>query len=553
MSVATQPCGEMPSAEEGSEEMAPYGQLVGLRDGLATLDLVEQSYSFGRTADNDVVFAKNAEVSGGHCTVAVDDEGVVCVTDTSTNGTFIDGERIPKGESCELRNGSELALGVKNAAQAKKTTNHKTTFVAYVFRSAVGDEQLVHEAFREAEGPNQTYSCAKELGSGAFAQVHLCLHRRTGRKYAAKIVDKGKFALNKELRKDSFRDEVEILKTIQSPYIVQVHDIYETKRFLTIILQYVSGGDLFDKVVSLKRFAEDDAKIVFKQMAEGLKYLHERGIAHRDLKPENFLITSHLSDVHVLMGDFGLARVFSNNESYMKTLCGTPQYLAPEVVQQARASKMEGYTSAVDVWALGVILYVLLCGQPPFSSQDFDAIVAAEFNFDNRKWNTVSAEAKALIKRMMARDPEDRATIEQVCADEWLQNVEIPLLADDDQDVVVATTSSQAARVRPSPKKPEEAGAKLVHFEEQTRAPTTAAVGSKIQARAATGMGKRLRDAIEEEEEEEEEDKKQKPEEAMDEKSLKRLKVAELRAKCQERGLDTTGIKAVLIERILGE
>ena len=135
----------------------------------------------------------------------------------------------------------------------------------------------------------QVYQCAKALGSGAFAEVRLCYHRRTGAKYAAKIVDKNKFALNKELRKGSFRDEVEILKSIHNPYIVRCEDIFETDNFLTIILQFVSGGDLFDKLVALKRYSEDDAKTVFYQMAHGLKYLHDRGIAHRDLVSAPFV------------------------------------------------------------------------------------------------------------------------------------------------------------------------------------------------------------------------------------------------------------------------
>ncbi len=139
------------------------------------------------------------------------------------------------------------------------------------------------------------YQCSKALGSGAFAEVRLCFHRRTGVKYAAKIVDKNKFALNKELRKGSFRDEVEILKSIRNPYIVRCEDIFETDNYLTIILQFVSGGDLFDKLVAIKRYSEDDAKTVFYQMAHGLKYLHDRGIAHRDLvrKVVFFAFSSH--------------------------------------------------------------------------------------------------------------------------------------------------------------------------------------------------------------------------------------------------------------------
>lgn len=303
-----------------------WGQLTGLSGACGGSHELEGEVEVGRAAQCGIRLQHCPEVSNRHCRLFLDPQGRPSVQDlNSSNGTFVDGRRLPSGSSLLLPHGAELSLGVSSSASAKKTERHKDSFVAFIFRSSTAPDAHVHPAFREPLGPNVSYDCAKELGSGAFAEVFLCIHRRTGRKYAAKIVDKNKFALNKELRQGSFRDEVEILKDIQHPFIVRVEDIFETDNYLTIILQYVSGGDLFDKIVALKRYQEDDAKIVFKQMAEGVRYLHERGIAHRDLKPENFLVKSNKSDVKILMGDFGLARVFRNNESFMKTLCGTPQ------------------------------------------------------------------------------------------------------------------------------------------------------------------------------------------------------------------------------------
>ena len=248
------------------------------------------------------------------------------------------------------------------------------------------------------------------------------------------------------------------------------------------------------------------------------------------------------------MGDFGLARVFANNATYMKTLCGTPQYLAPEVVQQARASKMEGYTKAVDTWALGVILYILLSGRPPFDSGDFDAIINAEYDFSSRRWKTVSQEAQALIQRMMKRDPAERATMDQVCNDPWLKGVVIPPLEnDDDHAVDLPPSASQVARVvGSSPAKLEAEAARAVHFDEGQEEP--AQRSSKLRARAPTGFSKK-RDRPSDEDDKEEEEEQE--EEQEDEASLKRLKVAELRSKLKERGLDTKGVKAVLIERLM--
>lgn len=357
MSVGTQPAAlSQVGVEDDGEAGAPYGTLVCLNPGLGltVIELVNSEVSFGRGTMCDHSFPKNKEVSSRHCVLFVEPDsqgsvGRVLVRDLSTNGTYVNGEKIGKDQVAELRHGAELSLGVKSSALAKKSASNAQTFVAFIYKSSGSGEADVHEAFLEPNGPTRSYECSKGLGSGAFAEVRLCFHRKTGVKYAAKIVDKNKFALNKELRKGSFRDEVEILKSIRSPYIVRCEDIFETDNFLTMILQYVSGGDLFDKLSALKRYSEQDAKIVFYQMAQGLQYLHGRGIgqcifgfflcltlfappAHRDLKPENFLVLSDQSDVLVLMGDFGLARVFNGEASFMKTLCVTIPFVVLFVV-----------------------------------------------------------------------------------------------------------------------------------------------------------------------------------------------------------------------------
>ena len=492
-----------------------------------------------------------------HCTLKVENNSSgevskIIIHDSSSNGTYIDGEKIGKGNSKELCHGQELSLGVPSSKAARKSNKLKDRFVSFMYKSSAEEMEDIHAAFEEADGPSQTYTCSKTLGSGAFAEVRLCLHKRTGKKFAAKIVDKKKFALNKELRSGSFKDEVEILKTINNPYIVRVEDIYETDTYLTIILQYVSGGDLFDKVVALKRYDEESAKIVFYQMAHAVKYLHDRGIAHRDLKPENFLVLSSKSDLHVLMGDFGLARVFDGSASFMKTLCGTPQYLAPEIVKQAKLNKMTGYTQAVDVWALGVVLYILLAGYPPFGPKDFDDIVNARFDFSNSRWKTVSTDAKNLITRMLKKEASERISIQECCSDVWLHGVTVPP-SPEDEDLEVQPTTSQVMRVEGSKKaRVVETKDKVVRFEsiEKERNPTDVnlslsdPVKRKLKQREPTGIPKRGREEQEEDEEEEKEELKK------EQSQLKKLKVVELKEKCRELGLSDKGKKDELIKRI---
>jgi serine/threonine protein kinase len=241
----------------------------------------------------------------------------------------------------------------------------------------------------------------------------------------------------------------------------------------------------------------------------------------------------------------------------MKTLCGTPQYLAPEVVEQARASKMSGYTEAVDIWALGVILYILLCGYPPFGSKDFDDIIEAKYDFNHSRWKSVSKVAKQLIGSLLLKDPKKRMKIADVCRHKWLAGVTVPPLPDHLPPLPEAT-SSQASRVG-SPRRARivpDPDSRAVRFEEQTREPTEAlrnSAGSrKLRDRQPTGAAKRERreeDADEEEEDEYRED--QAPRSEVKISHLKRLKLMDLKEKCRAEGLPDDGRKDELINRIM--
>ena len=194
-------------------------------------------------------------------------------------------------------------------------------------------------------------------------------------------------------------------------------EVYDTPDKLYLVLQYVAGGELFDRIVDEGNFTERKASIICRQMTEAIQYLHENGIVHRDLKPENLLFKNREDTDHVLVTDFGLAKII-DDDTALKTACGTPNYVAPEILQQ------KGYGRQVDVWSLGVILYILLCGYPPFYDESdaklFELIMKGKYEFDERYWKDVSASAKNLISNMLIVDPVKRYDTYQVLAHPWI-------------------------------------------------------------------------------------------------------------------------------------
>lgn len=180
----------------------------------------------------------------------------------------------------------------------------------------------------------------------------------------------------------------------------------------------IEGGELFYKIVDIGSFTEARASSIVKQILEGVKYLHEAGIAHRDLKPENILCKGSDDDMVIKIADFGLSKTFDEG-SHLTTACGTPDYAAPEVINMAGE-----YGKEVDLWAVGVITYVLLCGYAPFFSESqqelFDQISNADYTFPEEEWDSISDSAKDFIKKLLVVDPKERMTAEQALQHEWI-------------------------------------------------------------------------------------------------------------------------------------
>jgi len=259
------------------------------------------------------------------------------------------------------------------------------------------------------------YEIKDELGKGAFSVVKLVINKKTGEKCAVKIIDKKSASTEQDAKR--LKTEVEILKKVNHPNIVGLKDMFETDTELDLVMELVTGGELFDKIVEKGQYTEKEASIIVQKLLKAVEYLHSINIAHRDLKPENLLLKS-INDTEVMLSDFGLSKIVGQ-ESMMETACGTPYYVAPEVLSAS------GYDKEVDLWSVGVITYLILCGFPPFYGESlpevFEQIMKAEYDFPDPYWTEVSSEAKDLIQKLLVVDPKKRLTATQALTHTWIQ------------------------------------------------------------------------------------------------------------------------------------
>lgn len=267
---------------------------------------------------------------------------------------------------------------------------------------------------KNAKKFNQCYMLARELGSGAFSVVKLGVHLETGHKSAVKVVSKRKLS---EEDYASLLTEIEILSSLNHPHIIKLYETFDEGSDFYIVTELVEGGELFDRIVSKAHYTEKEARDLFKIFLETLAYMHKEGIVHRDLKPENLLLCSEFDDSDIKIADFGFAKRVSEL-SPKETACGTPGYVAPEIL---RGDK---YGCEVDIWSMGVICYVLLAGYPPFYDEDqkrlFKKIKEGRYHFHEDYWSNTSPEAIDLIQNMLCVDQEKRWTAAQLLQHPWI-------------------------------------------------------------------------------------------------------------------------------------
>jgi serine/threonine protein kinase/pSer/pThr/pTyr-binding forkhead associated (FHA) protein len=488
---------------------------------------------------NQSVSNAPVSASGPHVpaptTAGADDSGRVSAAlqatayllDVSTNGTYVNKIRVGQGASkasalpASLLNGGELptldallamdcvrALHHGDRIQLVKPTNAADPQLEYLFEDLTTDLTLLELRQPELQA---RYDVGNIIGTGAFSQVRLCIDRRSGEQRCVKIVDKRKYGMPQQQQPQApvqragvrgggggaaarvptpaqLAREIDILKRVQHANIVNVCDVFESNRYIYLVLELARGGELFDRLYESGALEESRARDIFAQLLSAINYLHRQNIVHRDLKPENILFVNDHSDA-VKVTDFGLARLVGHAE-LMQTLCGTPAYVAPEIIravqvrqaaaaevpqtaapppppQQLSASAADaavGYSKAVDMWSLGIILYALLSGAPPFDDDDmsaqsdsdgrrpeqltlFEQIARGTYQMPDHYFGGVSDDAKDLLRRLLVVDPAKRLTVEQALAHRWIA----PTSTQDLSSATTTTTTTAAAATTTAP------------------------------------------------------------------------------------------------------
>mmetsp|Transcript_9299 Transcript_9299/g.19867 ORF Transcript_9299/g.19867 Transcript_9299/m.19867 type:complete len:358 (+) Transcript_9299:60-1133(+) len=266
----------------------------------------------------------------------------------------------------------------------------------------------------------ERYEVGETVGVGGFAVVKKGRNKKTGEPVAIKVVDKSRYAAGD----NSLEREIQVLLKVDHPNCIKLYDVYITPRKVYIVTELVTGGELLDRVTEKGNYTERDAANLIRQILDGVAYLHSQGIVHRDLKLENMVMLNERDDSPVKIADFGLSKFFSP-ETVLSTMCGSPQYVAPEVL--GVGDGLKEYSPAVDMWSVGVILFILLSGYSPFDDDNdavlFEKIKKGNYDADDPIWENISADAKDIVAKLLTVDSGKRLTAEQALQHPWVQGL----------------------------------------------------------------------------------------------------------------------------------
>ncbi|EGG24005.1 putative protein serine/threonine kinase [Cavenderia fasciculata] len=265
------------------------------------------------------------------------------------------------------------------------------------------------------------YEFGHEIGrlttitSGAFSVVRHGTHKESGEEVAIKAISKQHVS---EADMNRFTREIEIMKKLKHKNIIQLIEVFDSQDYLFLVLELVRGGELFDKIVDRGQYSERDACNLVRQIVSAVQYMHQHGVCHRDLKPENLLCSADdEAEQFVRIADFGLSKIFEGGEE-LKTACGTPDYVAPEILE------CKPYDTSVDMWSIGVITYILLCGFAPFYADThhelFQKILDLEYDFPEPEWSGITDNAKHFISQLLVINPTERWSASQCMKHPWL-------------------------------------------------------------------------------------------------------------------------------------
>lgn len=262
----------------------------------------------------------------------------------------------------------------------------------------------------------QKYEVKALIGRGSFSKVVRVENRKTKQPYAIKMIE-----INSGEGRELFHAEVSVLQRVRHENVVKLYEVLETRDRAYLVMELATGGELFDRIVARGHFTEADGTRCLRMVLDGISYLHKLGITHRDLKPENLLFYHPGHDSKIIITDFGLScSRKSGQNQLMRTTCGTPEYIAPEILMR------KPYTNSVDLWAIGVITYILLSGTMPFDDDNktrlYRSIIRAQYNFRGSFWEDVSQDAKDFIRKLLVVNPDVRLRAEDALKHSWIQS-----------------------------------------------------------------------------------------------------------------------------------
>ncbi|XP_042871538.1 phosphorylase b kinase gamma catalytic chain, skeletal muscle/heart isoform-like isoform X1 [Penaeus japonicus] len=287
-------------------------------------------------------------------------------------------------------------------------------------KMAVDDDGDVLPDRDAAKGFYAKYEPKEVLGRGGCSVVRRCIEKETGQQFAAKIIDLSD-STTEGVYEATMR-EVEVLRLVAGhPYIIEMHDVFESSTFIFLVFELCEHGELFDHLTTVVTLSEKKTKVIMRQLLEALAHVHGKGIVHRDLKPENILLDDNYN---IKLTDFGFAKVLAPSET-LTELCGTPGYLAPELLRCNMIEGSPGYGHPVDLWACGVIMYTLLVGCPPFWHRKqmvmIRNIMEGKYSFQSPEWDDITDAPKDLISKLLVVDPSKRINVQEALAHDFFQ------------------------------------------------------------------------------------------------------------------------------------
>ncbi|KAF8444907.1 kinase-like domain-containing protein [Boletus edulis BED1] len=380
---------------------------------------IQPTVSVGRHNDQNEIILPGVRVSNRHCRIVwdgkEDDKSAVIVADYSSNGTFINGIKIGKDKTAILKEGNEIAFGTATP-QPGSVEDYR-----FIYRHTAGGPAQ--------GGVHAFYDISHELGKGSFATVMKAISRATGQWFAIKMIHESKVRRvtandnksDNDKAETAFMREIAILEDLDHPNICKLKEVFRDHGNIDLVLEFVDGGDLLDHILKTSGIDEEMTIHITRQICSALAYIHGKGIAHRDLKPENVLLTSD-NPPNVKVADFGLAKVV-DSYTFLKTMCGTPSYLAPEVVTQS--DQHPGYSHLVDSWSLGVIVFSMLTSASPFIEDEGQRDMKVRIAQRTIDWSSldnihISELGRDFIRRLLEYDPRCRLSLSEARHHPWL-------------------------------------------------------------------------------------------------------------------------------------